>query len=465
MKRRLTLFWLFLLVAAQAVAQTTPASGSSPSDAEIKTILADRIDTAKKSVGMVVGVIGAQGSHTVGYGKMSATDPRTPDGDTVYEIGSVTKVFTSLLLADMVQRGEVKLDDPVSKYLPATVKVPERGGKKITLLDLATQSSGLPRMPSNFKPKDPSNPYADYTPAQMYEFISGYELTRDPGTKYEYSNLGVGLLGHALTLRAGKDYETLLRERILKPLKMDSTAIIFTPAMKAHLAPGHDAQLAPTANWDITTLSGAGAIRSTASDMLKFLSAWIGYTQSPLAAAMKTQLATRRPTGTPHLEIALGWHILSNFDREIIWHNGGTGGYHSFVAFDPKSRTGVVVLSNSANDIDDIGLHLMEPQYALVKIAPPREHKEVAVDPKTFDSLAGKYQLAPGAVLSIFRQEDKLFTQLTGQPAFQIFPESETEYFLKVVDAQLTFVRGADGKVTQVVLHQNGRDLPANKVE
>jgi serine-type D-Ala-D-Ala carboxypeptidase/endopeptidase len=199
--------------------------------------------------------------------------------------------------------------------------------------------------------------------------------------------------------------------------------------------------------------------------MLKFLSAWIGYTQSPLAAAMKTQLATRRPTGTPHLEIALGWHILSNFDREIIWHNGGTGGYHSFVAFDPKTRTGVVVLSNSANDIDDIGLHLMEPQYALVKIAPPREHKEVAVDPKTFDSLAGKYQLAPGAVLSIFRQEDQLFTQLTGQPPFQIFPESETEYFLKVVDAQLTFVKGADGKVTQVVLHQNGRDLPANKVE
>jgi CubicO group peptidase (beta-lactamase class C family) len=465
MKRRLTLFWLFLLVAAQAVAQTTPASGSAPSDAEIKTILADRIDTAKKSVGMVVGVIGAQGSHAVGYGKMSAGDPRTPDGDTVYEIGSVTKVFTSLLLADMVQKGEVKLDDPVSKYLPATVKVPERGGKKITLLDLATQSSGLPRMPSNFKPKDPSNPYADYTPAQMYEFISGYELTRDPGTKYEYSNLGVGLLGHALTLRAGKDYETLVRERILKPLKMNNTAVTFTPAMKAHLAPGHDAQLAPTANWDITTLSGAGAIRSTANDMLKFLSAWIGYTQSPLAAAMKTQLATRRPTGTPHLEIALGWHILSNFDREIIWHNGGTGGYHSFVAFDPKTRTGVVVLSNSANDIDDIGLHLMEPQYALVKIAPPREHKEVAVDPKTFDSLAGKYQLAPGAVLSIFRQEDKLFTQLTGQPPFQIFPESETEYFLKVVDAQLTFVKGADGKVTQVVLHQNGRDLPANKVE
>lgn len=459
MKRKFVIF-LSLLLAIAAAAQNVP-----PSDVEIKTILADRIDTAKKSVGMVVGMIGPQGPRVVGYGKMGAGDPRTPDGDTVFEIGSVTKVFTSLLLADMVQRGEMKLDDPVSKYLPATVKVPERGGKKITLLDLATQSSGLPPMPTNFKPKDPQNPYADYTPAQMYEFLSGYELTRDPGAKYEYSNLGVGLLGHALTLRAGKDYETLVRERILKPLKMESTAITFSPAMKAHLAAGHDAQLAPAANWDFATLAGAGAIRSTANDMLKFLSAWIGYTPSPLAAAMKTQLATRRPTGVANLDIALGWHILSNYDREIIWHNGGTGGYHSFVAFDPKSRTGVVVLSNSANDIDDIGRHLMEPQYALAKIAPPREHKEVAVDPKTFDALVGKYQLAPGAVLSIFRQEDKLFTQLTGQPAIQIFPESETEYFLKVVNAQLTFVKGADGKVTQVVLHQNGRDLPANKVE
>lgn len=467
MKRNHAFLFILLSWASLALAQNAaaPVANAAPTDADIRTILSDRIDTAKKSVGMVVGVIGSQGSRTLGYGKLSAGGPRTPDGDTVYEIGSVTKVFTSLLLADMVQKGEVRLDDPVSKYLPATVKVPEHGGKKITLLDLATQSSGLPRMPSNFRPANPSNPYADYTPAQLYEFLSGYELARDPGAQYEYSNLGVGLLGHALALRAGKDYETLVRERIFEPLKMGSTFITFTPAMKEHLAGGHDATLKPAANWDIATLSGAGAIRSTANDMLRFLSAWLGYTQSPLAAAMKTQLSTRRPTGMANVEIALGWHILSNYDREIIWHNGGTGGYHSFVGFDPKSRTGVVVLSNSANDIDDIGRHLIEPRYVLAKIAPPREHKEIAVDPKVFDALVGKYQLAPGAILSIMHDGDKLMTQLTGQPAFQIFPESETEYFLKVVDAQLSFVKGADGKVMQVVLHQNGRDMPAPRVE
>src|SRR5690242_7700258 len=151
MKRTYLFLAVLLLCGLRAFAQATPAP-AAVTDAEIKSALADRIDTAKKSVGIVVGVIGPQGSRTVGYGKLSATDPRTPDGDTVYEIGSVTKVFTSLLLADMVQKGEVKLDDPVSKFLPATVKVPERNSKKITLVDLATQSSGLPRMPTNFKP-------------------------------------------------------------------------------------------------------------------------------------------------------------------------------------------------------------------------------------------------------------------------------------------------------------------------
>ena len=467
MKRTHLFLVLSVLLVAQTFAQVAPqAQPAQPaSDVEIKTVLADRVDTAKKSVGIVVGTIGPTSAHTVGYGKLGADDARTPDGDTVYEIGSVTKVFTSLLLADMVNKGEVKLDDPVAKYLPATVKIPERNGKKITLLDLATQSSGLPRMPTNFHPKDPRNPYADYTPQQMYEFLSGYELTRDPGEKYEYSNLGVGLLGHALSLRAGKDYETLLRERILKPLKMDNTAVTLTSAMKAHLAAGHDPTLRRAANWDIATLTGAGAIRSTANDMLKFLSAWLDYTQSPLGAAMKTQLATRRPTGMPDMDIALGWHIHKKYDREIIWHNGGTGGYHSFVAFDPKSRTGVVVLSNSANDIDDIGRHVMDPRFELAKIEAPREHKEVAVNPKVFDALIGKYQLAPGFVVNVTREEDKLFIQATGQGKIQAFPESETEYFLKVTDAQITFVKDDGGKFSKLILHQMGQNMPAPRIE
>ena len=176
-----------------------------PTDAEIRSILSDRIDKLHQSVGIAVGIIDVNGRRFVNYGTFSVKDPRPVGNDTVFEIGSTTKVFTSTILADMVHRGEVSLDDPVAKYLPADVKIPQRGGKQITLVDLATHTSGLPRMPSNFKPKDPDNPYADYTLANLFDFLSSYELTRDIGAQFEYSNMGVGLLGQALSRRAGMD--------------------------------------------------------------------------------------------------------------------------------------------------------------------------------------------------------------------------------------------------------------------
>src|SRR5262249_11166935 len=153
--------------------------------------------------GIVVGVIEPGGRRVVPYGGLAKGDPRTLDGDTVFEIGSITKVFTSLLLADAVKRREVALTDPISKFLPDRVKSPERGDRAITLQDLSTHTSGLPRLPANFAPKNASNPYADYSVEDLYQFLGGYQLTRDIGTQYEYSNLGGGLLGHVLALRAG----------------------------------------------------------------------------------------------------------------------------------------------------------------------------------------------------------------------------------------------------------------------
>ena len=445
-----------------------PKPASAPAaltEQEIHQILVDRVDTYKKSVGIVVGPIGPQGSKISSYGKLAADAKAVPDGDTVFEIGSATKVFTSLLLADMVQRGEVKLDDPVSKYLPASVHVPERNGRKITLVDLATHTSGLPRLPGNIHPRDMSNPYADYTVDQMYAFLSSYQLPRDIGSQYEYSNFGVGLLGHVLALRAGMSYEKLLQTRILAPLKMTSTAITLTPQMKAHLAQGYGETLQPVGNWDLPTLAGAGAIRSTANDMLKFLAANMGLTQTPLAPAMKAMLEVRRPTGIPNLEIALAWHIATKDGEQMIWHNGGTGGYHSFMAFDPKTRAGVVVLSNSGNSTDDIGQHILDLRYPLAKLSVSREHHEVKVDPRVLDVYVGHYELAPGVVVEITHKEDGLYEQLTGQEPFPIFPESETEFFLKVVDAQITFEKSGDGKVTGMTIHQAGRDTPGRKTD
>jgi CubicO group peptidase (beta-lactamase class C family) len=440
--------------------------GQVPTDAEINAILADRIDKLHQNVGIVVGVIDANGRRFVSHGTFSVTDSRPVGNDTVFEIGSTTKVFTSTILADMVQRGEVSLDDPVTKYLRAEAKIPQRGGKEITLIDLATHTSGLPRMPSNFKPKDPGNPYADYTVANLFEFLSSYQLTRDIGAQFEYSNMGVALLGQALARRAGTDYEALVRACVTGPLKMENTRIALTEIMKSHLAPGHNEARQPAANWDLPTFAGAGALRSDARDMLTFIAAHLGYVQSPLAPAMASMTKIRRAGGGPGNEIALAWIVNKREGREIFWHNGGTGGYRCFMGFDPKSRVGVVALSNMSTNtgVDDIGMHLLDSSLPLAKFTPPTAHKEIVLDPKIFDRYTGVYQFAPGITLTFTRDGGHMFAQLTGQPKFEIFAESEKTFFLKVVDAQITFESAAEGRATAAILHQNGRDQRAVRI-
>lgn len=459
-----------LLTAATVAMLVLPAAGSTspspvaPSDQDIRTILQQRIDAFHQGVGIVVGVIDPKGRRVVAYGSLDKGDARPLNGATVFEIGSVTKVFTSLLLMDMVQRGEVNLTDPVVKFLPAGVRVPQRGGKAITLQDLSNQTSGLPRMPGNFAPKDPTNPYADYSPEQLFTFLSSYQLTRDIGSKYEYSNLGVGLLGQALSRQVGTDFDTLVRTRICGPLGMKSTGVTLSPDTKDRLAVGHDGNLRPVANWDLPTLAGAGALRSDVDDMLSFLAAHLGYTASKLAPAMAAMLGPRTPTGMPGVSIALGWHVLDVEGTELIWHNGGTGGYRSFVGFNPKTRVGVVVLSNTSNEagVDDIGRHLLDARQPLM--AAPKEHREVPMDPKCLESFTGQYQLSPHFVLTITHEGDGLFAQATGQPKFQIFREGERDFFLKVVDAQITFQPDVNGKASGLLLHQGGRDMPAKRL-
>jgi CubicO group peptidase (beta-lactamase class C family) len=458
-RRALSAFLGFILTAAFAVAQ--PGS-----DAEVRKILADRVGKENRGIAIVAGIIDANGRRIVSYGSVAKDDTRRLDGDTVFEIGSMSKVFTSLLLMDMVRKGEVALNDPISKYLPSTVKVPERNNRRITLADLATQSSGLPRMPNNFNPKDPENPYADYSVQQMYDFLSGYTLTRDIGSQFEYSNLGVGLLGHVLTLRAGKSYEELVRSRICDPLGMKDTRVTLTPEMKARLAVGHNQTGNPAANWDIPTLAGAGALRSTANDMLAFLAANLGYTKTPLAQAMADEISIRRPTGQPGMEIAYNWLVQTKDGNSIIWHNGGTGGYRTYMGFDPKARVGVVVLSNidTQTGPDDIGRHLLDASYPLLQVKPPSEHNEITLDTKTFDRYVGVYQLAPNVLMTVSRDGATFYSQLTGQPKIPVFAESDRKFFLKVVDAQLTFDVDAQGAPTQVTLHQNGRDTVAKRL-
>ena len=165
-----------------------------PGDGEIRQILVNRIDEQKRSVGIVVGVVGPDGRRVVAHGELATDAPAEVNGDTVFEIGSITKVFTAILLADLAAEGALELETPVQRLLGPDVAVPTRNAAEITLLNLTTHSSGLPRMPNNFRPADAGNPYADYTVAQLYEFLASHELERDIGAEVEYSNLGTGLL-------------------------------------------------------------------------------------------------------------------------------------------------------------------------------------------------------------------------------------------------------------------------------
>lgn len=407
--------------------------------------------------GLAIAVIGPGGAPVYAYG--SSGQPAVKlDARTVFEIGSITKAFTGILLAEMVGRGEVALNDPIEKHLPPGVKAPKFENEGITLLHLATHTSGLPRMPGNFRPGDPQNPYADYTARQMFDFLSDHKLARKPGEKSDYSNLGTGLLGQLLARRAGSGYEELLLARVCKPLGLEETRITLTPAMRARLAAGHTSDGTGTGNWDIPAMAGAGALRSTVEEMARFLRANLDPPKGALGEAIRLSHERQFPVGG-NTTIGLGWH--RNEADGNVWHNGQTGGYHSFAALTPAHRSGVVVLSNTATDlVDAVGSNLLRLQHG-DPVVPPKLRPTLKVDAKTLDDYVGQYTLAPGAVFTVARKGDELTAQLTGQEAFRIYAEAKDRFYYRVVEAQLTFERDGQGKVKGLILHQNGRDLKA----
>jgi CubicO group peptidase (beta-lactamase class C family) len=453
-----------IVPAQQSNTSEAAAARGFPSDAEILAILKQRVDE-KRSAGIVVGILEAGGrTRIIAYGDPGPGQPPL-DGNSVFEIGSISKVFTATVLAGLVQEGVVKLDDPVQRYVPADVHLPTRGEKLITLANLSEQNSGLPRMPTNFHPKDPANPYADYTVAQMYEFLGGYTLTRDPGAQFEYSNLGVGLLGNALANATKQSYEEMERERVWRPLRMTNTAIAFTPWMRQHLALGHDETGKVVSNWDIPALAGAGAIRSSTIDMLKFVDANLHPERGKVERAMDFAHQPRAPAG-PGAMIGLNWLIVHPKRDTIVWHNGGTAGYRTFVGLEPSKNVGVVVMTNTGGaGADDIGMHLLDPTIPLApKPAPPKQRTAIDLPAAVMGRYVGRYELTPAFALDVTLKDGALIVQATGQSAFRLWPETEVDFFIKEVDAQVTFVRDAQGAVTALVLHQGGQDQRAAKV-
>ena len=281
--------------------------------------------------------------------------------DSVYEIGSISKTFTATILAKMVEQKQVRLDEPVRELLPpGTVSKPV--GAEITLLDLSDQHSGLPRMPDNFHPANEMNPYADYDTTALYAYVRKHGLALTPNAPFVYSNLGVGLLGQALSHRAGVPYPALLEREVTGPLGLKSTGVALAPAMRARVLQGYDSRHQPAHAWDLNALAGAGGIRSDAADMLVYLEAQL----HPEKLGDETLSAAIAATHVVRADVGGGRHIALNWFRTdatgTYWHNGGTGGYTSYALFNPDGDYAIVVLVNRTvgpgSVTDALGAHV-----------------------------------------------------------------------------------------------------------
>ncbi len=409
--------------------------------------------------GISIALIDSSGVYYFNFGK-TKDGGHDVDEFTIYEIGSISKVFTSLLLANQILEGELTINDAIDDFLPDDIQVNTMGEYKITLGSLTDHTSGLPGLPTNFAPTNPANPYVDYTESDLIEFISEFEPIREVGDKYEYSNLGSGLLGYILANKKKSSYEELLIKTITDPLDMDDTRIEFTQRMKKNLAIGHS--IGVEANrWDFTVLAGAGAIRSSTSDMAKFIAANLGFTKNHLSDSMILSHQIRHDKANG-MSVAMAWHVKKGTEGDVFWHNGGTGGYRSFAGFVKETGKGVVILANSSEDPWDIGFNLLDPGSELEE--PKFKNDAIDLPESTLLRYVGVYELQPGFAITITKDGKQLFGIAPGIDKFEIYPESETSFFLTVVQAEILFqLKGSI--VEGLTFIQGGYEMSGPKIE
>jgi uncharacterized protein (TIGR02145 family) len=329
-------------------------------NSNVKEYIKRIVDNGKSS-SVTIGIINETGRDIFSYGELEKGSGKKPDENTLYGIGSITKLFTCFLLADMVKSGELNLNDPISKFLPDTVKTPIFNGKEITLYDLATHTSGFSQRPDNLSPANPDNPYADYTIEQAYNFLSKFKPIREIGSQYEYSNIGVGLLGYILSHKSGLDYKTLVCRRICEPLNLINTVITIPTNLQLNLATAYNKESQAVSEWTFSPLfAGAGSLKSTVNDMLIFVAANLGLIETDLFSTFE-QTHIKHPDNN----IALGWHIWNEYGTTNFGHAGSSLGYKSFIGFNKEKKTGVIVLSNKTDAVMSIGLHVLDSRYKL----------------------------------------------------------------------------------------------------
>lgn len=330
----------------------------------MQTVMDKQVDSAVRkyiqkanTVGLSIGVIKNGNTTLYNYGEMKRGGKVLPTADSFFEIGSITKTFTATLLAWFVNERKVRLDDPIVMYLPDSVAINQQL-KGITLLNLINHTSGLVSVPDNLRDNltDPFNPYKDYNKQLMYSYLKSCKLTSKPGEKYAYSNLGVGLLGSILQSVSGQVFEQMVNEIIARPLGMFSTAQYLNPLFSPRFVGVYNLSGQPTPPWDFDVLAPCGALRSTVNDLLKYANANMNQRSTPLSAAIQL---THKITFSKDVKIGMGWHVIKVKGVDYYFHNGGTYGSSSFIAFNAEKGIAIVLLSNSAETIDPVGAEIL----------------------------------------------------------------------------------------------------------
>ena len=436
----------------------TPAFAVSSDD--VRTALQQRFKDDRTGACIAAGVID-DGAVATAYYCADPKSQRPYDDHTAFEIGSVTKTMTAALLAEFIARGEVTLDDPIAKLLPPGTRVPSFNGHDVTIGQIVTHTSGLPVLPARQRPMNLKNPYADVTERDLLDALAATRLTREPGSKWEYSNFAMMVLSYALAKRSGTDYETLLRERLLTPLGMNETYVARRPP-QVHLAQGHLATGAPAIPWDFhPDMAGVGGVRATLPDMLRYLEGELGTRDSAITPALARTQDQVADVG--HHRMGMNWFLSTVNGDTRIFHEGATGGYSSFAGFDRAAKRAVVLLSDtgltSVGSLGSLGLHLLDPS------SPNGTPRTVATaDAKLIDALVGKYRLQNGLGIELRHKDSGLTIQADGQPEFEMGYDSAGDFYPLKFDAALRPKRKADGTYT-FTWFQLGGVLEAERTE
>lgn len=451
------------LLAVALMAAALPAAAGEP----LSALVAGRIDGDRSGVCVQAASIDLGRQPPVATAAACAR-PRSdaPAADARFEIGSISKTFVGVLALEMVARGELKLDEPLAALLPAGTlpagtAAPSFDGRPIRLADLLTHTAGLPALPPRMRPASPADPYADLTADVVYGSLAGLKLAAAPGTRYAYSNWAFLMLSDLLARRAGRPFDALLAERVLAPLGMNDTVV----ARNERLTAGHRASGDATPAWNVpVAYAGAGGIRSTLADMTIYARALLGdlpaAAPATLRGALRDAPAALRSMNE-RIDVGAAWHALKRPDRgPLIYHSGMTGGFAASLVFDVDARRAAVVLADAATGFEDLAARLVDDQAPLAA-----RRRAVPLDAAAARNALGRYQLAPGFILTLTLDDGRLYAQATGQGRFELLQDSHGDYYATVADILIRMRRDAGGRATALTLYQGGGAMPAARLD